>query len=450
MVRLGPEEVSWFIERAQQAATGRRALDPFTPESVRYLRDVAAGNARKVIRLCHDVYRIVEDRRRETGDATIVVDDQIVREAENNQVASTLGKVDVCLALRRIFLAHGWQFEEDRPLRQDRPDVVVDFWITFEDRRGGCAVLVTESVRDFPAAQALLARITAARNAAPEAKLLLVVTGTLAVTQEDTIKAALDAEPVYSVEYGYVDTLASLVFTLGKDLEKVTEPDQVTVLRQRLDQLSRQQTSFYDQLDHLADRVDDTHGSTARRLTSIQRDLSVLTRNMHAVPSADRAEVSLPGEVDRLLIAAVEALDDLTGVTPTMTEAFADTEVAEELTRRIEKHLFEAFGVASLIRSTVLAFRVAVAGWYATEVAGAATGLTPDARDRLERLCQRYDAIMERLPLFRLWPLLRVRWTAGADNETSRASLQERVEAAVRNLSPKVQRVLERSELASG
>ena len=26
--------------------------------------------------------------------------------------------MDVCLALRRIFLAHGWQFEEDRPLRE--------------------------------------------------------------------------------------------------------------------------------------------------------------------------------------------------------------------------------------------------------------------------------------------------------------------------------------------
>jgi len=450
MVRLSTEEVSWFITRAQEAMTGRHELDPFTPESVRYLRDVAGGNARKVIRLCHDAYRIVDDRRRETGEATLMVDDRVVREAENNQVAATLTTADVSLSLRRIFVAHSWQFEEDRPLRQDRTDVVVDFWITFDDRRGGCAVLVTESVRDSSAEEALLARISSVRSAVPEAKLLLVVTGTLTAAQENAIKPELDAEPVYSVEYGYADTLASFVLTVGKSLEKLAEPDQVTVLRQRLDQLSRQQSSFYDRLDHIADRVDDTHGSTTRRLASIQRDVSALTRNARATPAADRPDVNLPGEVDHMLLAAIEALDDLTSLTPMMSEAFADTETAEAVTSRLEKHLFEAFGVASLIRSTVLAFRVAVAGWHSTEAVGAARDLTQEARHRLERLCQRYDAIMERLPLFKLWPLLRVGWTVGVDSEASRVTLQERVETAVRNLSPKVQRALERAELANG
>lgn len=450
MVRLSSDEVSLFITRAQEAATGRAGLAPFTPESVRYLRDVAGGNARKVIRLCHDAYRIVEDRRRETNDPDVMVDDQIVREAENNQVAATLGREDIRLALRRIILAHGWGFEQDRLLRQDKADTRTDFWITFDDRRGGVAILVTESVHDAPAGQDLLARIAAVRNATPEARLVLVVTGTLAADQEHTIKETLDADPVFSVEYGYADTVASLVQVVGDELERVTELDPVTVFRHRLDQLGRQQSSFYEQLDEIADRVDNARGSTARRLAAIQQELSLLTRNVRATTAVDRPEVGLPGEVDQLLLTAVEALDELTSITPMMTEAFADTDAIDLMTRRLEKHLFEAFGMASLIRATVLAFRGAVAGWYSSEVVGAPHRLSQVARQRLDRLCERYDLIMERLPLFRLWPLLRVRWTAGADSEASRASLQERVESAVRNLSPKVQRALEQAGLPAG
>lgn len=81
MTPLSADEVATFITRAQQLMWGEAGLAPFTPETVLFLRDLARGNARKVIRLCHATFRLVQNRARDIGRPETMVDTELVREA---------------------------------------------------------------------------------------------------------------------------------------------------------------------------------------------------------------------------------------------------------------------------------------------------------------------------------------------------------------------------------
>ncbi len=427
MVRLSVDEICAFIEKAQGARLGRAELAPFTRDTVRYLRDLAGGNARKVIRLCHDVFRVVDDESRRTGRPDLLVTDQMVREAENDQVGS-FGVEDVSGVVRRVLVKNGWTYRQNHVLPGD---VVVDFWVTFLDRVGGCAVLVAPSVLTDEDSRLLATRILAVRTEAPDSEVVLVVTGMLAELHVGGVRAALDADPLRYLEPGFDENLATSIGAVAARLGQVAHPDPMNVVRQRIEQLTRQQSSIYDHIDSLADRLDDVRGGADRRLAAIQRDIATLAKGAARAPAS-----ALPSDVDRLLLGAVEALDELTELEPMMNEAFAEPGAVAAVQRRVTaEELYDAFGVAALTRAAVLSFRTAVTKWY-----------TGDSEpQRLEWLCQSYDDVVEFLPLFRLWPLTRSAASGRAGTEASQLSLRERVEAAVGNLSPRVQRALQRS-----
>lgn len=449
MVRLSIDEIQWFIEEAQEQRTGRRDLAPFTPESVRYLRDVANGNARKVIRLCHDCFRLADDQQRLGGESGFVVTDRTVREADDAN-SSKLSINDVHIRIGRALEGRGWQVDRDRLLRRDDRNTRADFWVTFVDRLGGCAILVVESVMDATTADALTTRIGAVRSTTPQAQVVLVYTGMLALAHEDSLVRALDVPPLSYVRHGFDYHLTELVDSLGGRLERVAEPDPVNILRQRIEQLGHQQTGIYDRLDRLDDRLDSMRGSSDRRLLKIQNELTTLNRMADGVSTTGGAsETVLPADADRLLSDAVMALDELTGSEPMMRDAFTDPESLAAVSRRLGTDLqFEAIGIASLIRSAITAFRASLSAWYATEIIGAPERQLGTARAKLHELCQAYDDVVEGLPLFRLWVLTRSRWTAGQDSQAGQAMVRERVESAVRNLSPLVLRALERASLS--
>lgn len=403
---LSQTEVVDFVRRAYRARLDTDDLTPFTVDLLGYLRDTAGGNARKVIRLCHDVFRLADDAAARAGDEDLLATDEMVL------AAAAVDAPDAAGIVRRVLSAHGWTY-------QSQPEV--DFFVTFPDRTGGVAVQLVATVRTAADALAAADRVSRAADGVA----VLVVTGMLAAVHEPALRAALGADPLRANEPSFAEHLTTALTAAAAQLPLIAQEDPVGAVRQRLDVLTRQQTTIYDHIDNLADRLDEVRGGADRRLAAIQRDIAALAKG---TPRPAGSE--LPAEVDRMLTAAVAALDELTELDATMTAVFTEADAYPLQRRLAAEHVAEAHGVAALTKAAVLAFRVAVTRWYTTSSAEPA---------RLEAICQTYDDVVESLPMHRLWPL------ASGGTETGQALLRERVEGAVGNLSPRVLRALRRA-----
>ncbi|QFZ22158.1 hypothetical protein [Saccharothrix syringae] len=439
MSGLSQAEVREFVALAQEPVFGQRQLAPFTVDTARYLRDLARGNARNVIRLCHRVFRAADDAERAGGEFAVTED--MVRQAAREQFGS-LSSDDVEGVVRRLLDANGLDHLH-RHLLGVGEDSLADFWVTIPDRTGGCAVLLTRSLLDNDDLAAVMRRITAVREADPDAELVLVVNGVVADGVAIQLRELLGREPLVYVERTFAEDFKALIGATVRRLGGDADP--MSALRLRMDQLARQQSSIYGFIEQLAEHVDGARTSADRQFGAIQRQLGVLSGGAPARAAVER----LPGEVERLFRDAVDALEDLTQVDAMFEEAFdhAPPRTQEAVHRRLQMPEFtRAAAHALVMQRAVLSFRAAVAQWY--RAAGDA-----DAEDRLQALCEIYDDIVEYLPLFALEPLFGLPpWSARAGNlvaEVNQHNRRDRVHTALRNLSPRVRRAVVRSAGAS-
>ncbi|MEV8442352.1 hypothetical protein AB0425_33680 [Actinosynnema sp. NPDC051121] len=442
MSGLSQGEVREFVELAQEQVSGARQLAPFTVDTTRYLRDIARGNARNVIRLCHRVFRMADDLSRTPGHEFTVTED-MVRQAARDLFGS-LSSDDIDGVVRRLLDANGLDYLH-RHLLGVPEDSLADFWITFPEDAGGCAVLITRSLLDNADVGAVLRRISAVREAEPDAELILLVNGVVADGAAIQLREVLGREPLVYVDRTFAEDFKALVSAPGRRPGRDADP--LSGLRWRMDRLARQQSSIYGFMEHLAEHVDGVRASSDRQLGAIQRQLSALAGGTPG-RAAGAAPGKLPGEVERLFRDAVDALEDLTQVDAMFEEAFdhAPTATQEAVHRRLRTPEFtQAAAQAVFMQKAVQAFRAAVSQWYSSS--GDA-----DAEDRLEELCGIYDGIVEFLPLFQLDPLFALPpWSArsgGLVAEVSRGSRRGRVHEALRNLSPRVRRAVFRSSPA--
>ncbi|WP_433262770.1 hypothetical protein ACQPZF_30405 [Actinosynnema sp. CS-041913] len=434
MSGLSHTQVREFIMRAQQALTGTTTLAPFTPETVRYLRDVAGGNTRNVVRLCHRVFRLVDDRVRVTGDRDVTATDEMVRQAARDLFGS-LSADDLDGAVRRLLDANGWEYWHNHLLGSGE-DSLADYWVTFPDRDGGCAVLLTGSLLDNADVTTVMRRVSAVREAESDAEIILLVNGVLTDGVAIQLREPLGREPLVYSERTFADDFKALLGATSRP----DEHDPISSLRQRMAQLSRQQSSIYGFIEQLAEHVDGMRTSSDRQFGAIGRQLALLVGSAPARAAADNR---LPGEVERLFRDAVDALESLIQLDMMLDEAFdfAPPQTQEAVHRRLRTPEFtDAAAKAIFIQKTVLAFRGAVAEWFRGE------GGSAEAEDRLEQLCGIYDDIVEFLPLFDLDPLFGLPpWgarTGGLVADVSQVARRNRVHDALRNLSPRVRRAV--------
>lgn len=442
MSGLNQREVREFVELAQEQVFGTRQLAPFTVDTTRYLRDIARGNARNVIRLCHRVFRMADDLSRAPGHEFAVTED-MVRQAARDLFGS-LSSDDIDGVVRRLLDANGLDYLH-RHLLGVAEDSLVDFWITFPDDAGGCAVLITRSLLDNADVGAVLRRISAVREAESDAELIVLVNGVVADGVAIQLRELLGREPLVYVERTFAEDFKALVSAPGRRPGRDADP--LSGLRWRMDRLARQQSSIYGFIEHLAEHMDGVRASSDRQFGAIQRQLSTLAGGAGG-GAVEAAPSRLPGEVERLFRDAVDALEDLTQVDAMFEEAFdhGPTATQEAVHRRLRTPEFsQAAAQAVFMQKAVQAFRAAVSQWYSS--AGDA-----DAEDRLEELCGVYDGIVEFLPLFLLDPLFKLPpWSArssGLVAEVSQGSRRARVHEALRNLSPRVRRAVFRSSPA--
>ncbi|WP_461125251.1 hypothetical protein [Saccharothrix stipae] len=443
MSGLSQGEVREFVRLAQEQVFGAPQLTPFTVDTTRYLRDIARGNARNVIRLCHRVFRMADDLSRAPGHEFAVTED-MVRQAARDLFGS-LSADDIDGVVRRLLDANGWDYLH-RHLLGVAAESLVDFWVTFPEHTGGCAVLITRSLLDNTDLGVVLRRVSAVREADPDAELILVVNGVVADGVAIQLRELLGREPLVYVDRTFADDFKALVGATSRRLGG--EADPLTALRLRMEQLAKQQSSIYGFIEHLTEHVDGVRASSDRQLGAIQRQLGVLvsgTSTREGSSAASSSTSRLPGEVERLFRDAVDALEDLTQADAMFQEAFdhGPSDTQEAVHRRLRTPEFTlAATQAVFLQKAVQAFRAAVSQWYQSP------GDT-DAEDRLEELCGIYDGIVEFLPLFLLEPLFKLPpWSArvgGLVAEVSQGSRRTRVQQALRDLSPRVRRAVFRS-----
>lgn len=382
MVGWTTDEVRSLIKLTQDRAFGRGELWPFTPEAVDQLTEIAAGNARNVIRLCHQSFNLVAEEWANGVQGAVITAETVSAAVDRAFGAVTVHEAIV--AIRRVLDSNGWVYLTEHTLGSAR----VDFWLGVEGRAAGCAVVVTNRVVTGDDAAAVVRRVFALREAAPDAEVVVVVAGVLSQLFAAQLAESLGSAPLSYTDHWFAETLTALVHAAVNRLPRADEEQGTHGVSRRLDQINQQQSSLFGLVSQMADQVDSLRVSSDARLAAVQEGLVKLTELV-----ADMAQPvvptgpGLPPEVARLFEEAISMLDDLTQV---------DRLVSDSSYRFGSRETYEAVGVASLARKAVLAFGAAVAEWYTA----------PAGLDQFDELVRRYDEMIERVPVHRVFELV--------------------------------------------
>ncbi|MEU7531472.1 AAA family ATPase [Saccharothrix sp. NPDC042600] len=440
MTGLSVPQAREFIELAQRAEFGQARLEPFTPDVVEYVTTLAGGNVRRVIRMCHTLFQMTEGRG--------LVTDEMVRAAAREQLGP-LSADEVLSSARRVLVHNGWTYQPDHYLSLGR-DSRVDFWLTFADRTGGCAVLFTDSVLTHPDVEAVRRRFAAVRQAHADAEVVLVVNGVVAGDVAPLLRGVLGREPVVYSGRRFTDDLQVAVRAAMTLLPAEQSADPAGLVQQRIDQINRQQSSLYGFVEQLADHIDGLRTSSDRRLAEIQHQLTDLA----AGTPREAASVELPGPVAQLFDDALGVLEENTHTELMTREAFArgpeSSRVLDAVQRRQRTPGYlEALGIVTLLQQALHTFRDGVQQWYADVRAREGGGeLSAGAVEELDEICRTYDAVVEYLPRHKLDPLVQLApWTArgGPVSDLSRPSRRASLRTHLDNLSTSVRRAAVRS-----
>jgi Cdc6-like AAA superfamily ATPase len=450
MTGLSTDQACEFVERAQAAESGQRALLPFSRETIGYVVSLTRGNFRRVVRMCHRLFRRYADARQNGTD--LLVTDEMVRDAAREQFGA-LNADEIAAVVRRVLVAKGWTYQRDHFL-DSSADSRVNFWVTFGDRQGGCAILITSSLLSQADVNGVVRRIAAIREVSTEAEVVVVVNGVLGGDVLAELREPLGDEPLVYAERTFDEDLAALVGAASLRLPGGTSADPLSAMGQRIDQINRQQSSIYGFIEQLASHIDSVRTSSDRQQGAIQQQLTALDNLVREVNRGERPpagpSTTLPDEVDRLFTDALAALDELTQLEPMMREALApgDDATVQATRRRVRPLAYvEAIGTASLLRHAVVAFMNSVRSWFGRR----GTSAEP-AEGSLDDICRAYDTVVDSLPMLNLETLARLSpWNSRGESivDTGSAGRRARFSAALDELSPKV-RAAARSLLTGG
>ncbi|MGP4020771.1 AAA family ATPase [Saccharopolyspora sp. 5N708] len=407
---LSAENTIDFIRESRRRAHGEDLLEPFTVDTVNYLVKLTDGIARKIVRLCYQLYRKATEQQRPVTVA-------MVHEVALNNQFDHASIDDVRNAIRRVLNAQGSTYRRDQLVGLDE-NSRADYWIPVGRSGSGCALLLTESVLTSEDSQRLARRATAIRNAAGQTEALLVVVGYLPTEFAAELGAAFGAEPLVYDHWTFNETLASALAARIRGLESVAADDPLEAVQERLGRMSRQQANTQRFIEQLAIRLEDTRNSSDRQLAVLQRELAGISDTLYAAAPRDddgarvAKPLRLPAEVARLFDDAVSALDSLSQVVVVLRAAFVSTDedpargvdVRDEIRDWLRSQkVFPAVGVAVLLSRLVVAFRDGIADWYRSAAPPTTQGqLYIVDRERLSTLCRTYDVLYEYLPLIGL------------------------------------------------
>lgn len=398
---LTDDDVRWYIEAAQARANGRRELEPFNEESIKYIVYLTGGVARDVLRLCHDAFEYAAA----TGDEiTASVVNAVAR------YRSPGGGVEIVRGeIAQLLFEQGWQADRRRVLG-DPPEVTVDFWIPAGEEGGGCAVLISDSVLEEAQAVRLGEQLAAVRSAAARPAVILVVSGYLPGKLRQPLSDALseDALIIYGARTFGTDFTAAVTAAVdrigsaqaGTGETAGTYPE-LRILHTETERIARQQASALRLIQEIADR-------TEERLNAIQQ--AVVSAAGPRGPERPTRPTDLSAELEEMFGAArrsLAAYGDVRGfINQTFEFAAQEPGAQFSLTHRLrDPDTFNAIGVAGFLSDLLASFRESIRIWLGAPGPAHGRGPTASERERLRRICQTYDALFAVAPLYKLDPL---------------------------------------------
>jgi Cdc6-like AAA superfamily ATPase len=443
---LNVEQAIEFIVRAQTVELRESRLWPFTEDTVAYMVSLTGGNARQFIRMCHRLYH-QHHMAAEAGGPETSIEPGMVSDVARLQFGA-LSDDDIVTLTKQILTAGGWRYLPRYRLGQTT-DTRVDFWIMFEDRIGGCAVLITGSLLEDSDVDSLRRRIAAIRDAATDIAIIVVVNGVLGARPEARLQDLLDAEPLIFASRTFRDDLAALISGIGARLPVAREIDALGSVSQRIEQLARQQSAVYALIEQLGDDVGRARAATETQITTLHRDVTSLVRGDD--DTADAPGAGLPDDVRRLFTDVLDTLTELTRLGLMMDQALepGQDEIIAAVQRRVSSLTYrEAVGIATLLQHAVTAFQNRILRWYVSNgLFSSVNPLTRRAEDELEDICRTYDAIVEFLPPFGMDTLLSMPSWQGSrpDADVKRQDRSRALLDTVESLGPRVREATRRS-----
>jgi Cdc6-like AAA superfamily ATPase len=419
-------------------------LHPFTAEAVKDIVNLTSGNPRRIglycRRLFHDSIR--EDARPEAITAADV------RQAAREHF-STDKQQQVTVEVQATLEAHHWDYYRDYFVSAD-PGSKVDYWIPAGD--SGCALFLADSVTEPADVERFTSRARFVRQRSP-CEMLLVVSEALAPEYRGPLTEAFGREVLVYQPNSFTEDLASLVKSLLHRLSQVNGGDALAELRNKVDLLASQQSRVHDNVEHLMAGLQELRTSADQGVGDLRREFDSMSRSVAAVARLVSRE-SDTGLPDVVAAVFADSLDDLSAVDTTselVDRLFAQQSAAEPAARgalaairaatRLDRNrsAMTALGVSATLRTLTASFRRSISEWFRTSAPSLDRRLPTAALDRLDTLCEAYDAVYEYLPMFELDQL---HPDAGPDGWTSRAEQLRALRAKFETLAVDVRRAV--------
>ncbi|ROO88908.1 hypothetical protein EDD29_6593 [Actinocorallia herbida] len=366
--------------RDANAREGRgQALDPFNEEVVEYLVDLAGGNARKIIKLLFHGFQSAVAAGTDVTTA-------MVREVARDQFELTTGD-DVRAETARVLDLAGFAFETGHRF----PDGGrADFWIPVGES-GGCAILISDSVLQPGDVRALREAAVDLRAGRQDTAVLLVVNGYLAEGLSASLAAAFDREPLTHSLRHFAKDFDAAVKGAVQRLEDATREDNLSLLRDQVDRLGRQQSRMLETLlkfqrdqEIRAEEVEDSLRSIRDRESSVINH--VTNNHVNRFDGGPPPAPPLPGELDLIFTGTLEALD---------VAEILRREAAQSLGGDfpsgafLESSTLEALGTALWVRTLVEEFRLSISDWFTTARSAGFFSKTD-----LNRRCEQFNLVL--------------------------------------------------------
>lgn len=379
-------------------------LYPFTAEAVREIVDLTHGNPRRIGLYCR---RLFHDSIRDGARPEAIIAAHVRHVASEHFGIDKQPQVEV--AVQATLEAQRWEYYRDFHVSAE-PGSKVDYWVPAGE--SGCALFLAASVTGRADVEQLTsrARFVSQRS---RCEMLLIISEALAPEYRGALTEAFGREPLMYQPNSFAEDLAILVKSLRHRLSQVAGGDALAQLRDKVDWLAGHQSRTHDLVERglreLRDSSDRGIGEVRRDLDGMSRLVTAITRlvgrasdpglpDVVAAVFEDRIDAlsaleTMPGLIDRLF--AQEAAAE-----PAARDTLASIRAASWLDR--DRATMTAIGVSATLRTLTAGFRQAVGEWFRTSAPAPDRRLPAATLEKLDALCEAYDAVYEYLPTFEL------------------------------------------------
>ncbi|WBB77393.1 hypothetical protein O7606_13930 [Micromonospora sp. WMMD882] len=400
MTGLTSAEVQDYIVARQ-----RGHLEPFTEQTVAHLVDLTNGVPRAVISLCHRLWRHARDHH------TVVTTD-LVRRMAREYYNDNTGIQNVRAEIRQVLVDAGYDTYIPEHFLDAGSDSRVDYWVPVGPEDAGCAVILAEPLLDETDIAAVERRAQSIR-AHRDCELLLVVLEPPPARFRQRLREAVGREPITYHRRAFLDQFALEFKAVATRLaDRYPLEGSVALVTPHLMRLARRQTTTQQMLTMLVESVDELRGRSDQRLAAIHRELHEIQREVSTSVGEQQGGhlavvAALPQAVIDLFDAAFTQVDLLTPTGELLRQAFQEDDAGRHAQQSVRARIpsaeiHQAIGVTTLLVSLIEAYGYTLAEWYRSVTQVPTARLTVRHRERLETVCNVFDAVFDYLPLYQL------------------------------------------------